>query len=62
MLRPVKNEPIIDDNGSRWEYVYDTVKRRHYYLHLNCDCTTDEKGYCYMCKAPCPTIWTMISR
>ena len=59
MLLPVPNEPIVESNGQRWEYVYDTNEKTRGYLHLNCDAMTCRNGYCLMCGKPCPTIWTM---
>ena len=58
MLIPVKNEPIVERQGSRWEYCFDTETKERLYLHLNCDSTTDKEGYCIMCGSACPTIWS----
>jgi len=55
MLIPVENEPIIEYDGQRWEYVFDTEEKKHYYLHKNCDCLTDDQGYCLLCGKASPT-------
>jgi hypothetical protein len=63
MLYPVKGEPIVtDSHGTQWEYVYDKEMARHTYLHRACDTVCDKEGYCIMCGAPCPTIWTCLPK
>lgn len=59
MIEAVENEPIVrSETRGRWEYVRDTETKWQGYLHMDCDALTDNEGYCVMCGAPCPTIWT----
>ena len=61
MLYPVNGEPIVTDAyGGQWEYCHDTDDGHNKYLHRSCDAVCDPDGYCVMCGAPCPTIWTHI--
>jgi hypothetical protein len=58
VLYPAKGEPIVrHETRGTWEYVYDTDDGHHKYLHRECD-AVEEDGYCVMCGAACPTIWT----
>ena len=59
MLVAVAGEEIVrHETRGRWEYVKDTQTGWRGYLHMDCDALTTNEGYCVMCGAPCPTMWT----
>jgi hypothetical protein len=63
LVRPVPGEPLVtDSHGTRWEYVFDAEDGHHKYLHRACDAVCDREGYCIMCGAPSPILWTSLPR